>query len=95
MEHQTGELKDIAIKLSVEGLAERFDCQLVPGEIEVLQVIVNELDEFPVYASVTDTQLLFITYLWTEADVNVEQRTNMLESMLDINRIGKQPFVNR
>ncbi len=76
-------LKDLAIRLSET--PDNFDCQLIPGEVEVLQVIVDDLEEFPIYMSVSDTQVLFIPYLWTEADVDPGQRTTMLEAMLDMN----------
>ena len=80
---QNNQLKDLAIRLSEN--AHNLDCQLIPGEVDVLQVIVNDLEEFPIYMSISDTQVLFITYLWAESDVDPAQRTSMLESMLDMN----------
>ena len=79
----TSYLKDLAIRIAET--PHSFDCQLIPGDVDVLQVVVNGLEEFPIYMSISDTQVLFITYLWTEADVNPEQRTNMLETMLELN----------
>ncbi len=83
MDLNESDLKDLAIRLSE--IPSRFDCQLVPGDVSVLQVVVDDFDEFPIYVSITDTQLLFITYLWTEADVDPARRTELLESMLDMN----------
>ncbi|MEM7077086.1 MAG: DUF2170 family protein [Pseudomonadota bacterium] len=67
--------------------SQRFDAELVPAgdDVEVVRVVVGELDEFPIYVSATPTQLLFITYLWREEEVNPEHRVDMLEAMLDMN----------
>jgi uncharacterized protein YjfI (DUF2170 family) len=62
-----------------------LDCQLIPGEIEVLQITVSEFDTLPVFVSVTDNQILCITYLFTEKDVIESRRTKMLEEMLELN----------
>ena len=80
------DVKSIANDLSDGVYGGRFDCQMMPGEdVEVLQVVVNDIDEFPIYISATDTQLLYITYLWREAEVLPAHRVNLLESMLDMN----------
>ena len=78
-------LIDIARILSASNASGRFDCQMIPGDVEVLQVIVNDLEEFPIYLSATDSQLLYITYLWREHEVKADSRTEMLEAMLDMN----------
>lgn len=76
----------LAIKLSDNNyLGYSFDCLPISGEVDVLQVVVGDLEEFPVYVYVTETQMLCVTYLWTESEVRQEKRTEMLESMLDMN----------
>ena len=45
----------------------------------------GDFDELPTYISVTDTQILCITYLFTEAEVKADTRTEMLEEMLELN----------
>jgi uncharacterized protein YjfI (DUF2170 family) len=62
-----------------------FDCQPIPGEVDVLQIVVDGNEEIPIYLSETDTQVLCIAYLWTEAEVKVERRAEMLERMLELN----------
>jgi len=80
-------MQDLAIRFteitSYDGCT--FDVQLIPGEVEVLQVVVGEFSELPVYVSVTDSQLLCIVYLWTEEEVNPDTRAEMLETMLEVN----------
>lgn len=78
-------IKDIARLLSTPEYTGWFDCQIIPADTEVLQVIVDNLDEFPVYVSATETQLLYITYLWDEKDVISTHKMSMLEAMLDMN----------
>ena len=80
-------MQDLAIRFSETSSYDgfTFDVQLIPGEVEVLQVVVGEFNELPVYVSMTDSQLLCIVYLWTESDVKPETRVEMLETMLEVN----------
>ncbi|MCB1647010.1 MAG: DUF2170 family protein [Pseudomonadales bacterium] len=79
--------QDLAIRLSdissFEGY--QFECQPIPGEVEVLQITVGEYEEIPAYLSVTDTQILCITYLFEESGVRQDKRVRMLEEMLELN----------
>jgi hypothetical protein len=78
---------DLALRISdlssFEGY--EFDCQPIPGETEVLQVTLWEYEELPAFVSVTDTQILCITYLFAEDEVKPENRGEMLEEMLELN----------
>lgn len=62
-----------------------FDCQPISGEVDVLQISVLGREELPIFVSVTDDQILCITYLWGEDEVKPEQKANMQESMLEMN----------
>jgi len=79
--------QDLAMRISdltsFEGY--QFDCQPIPGEVDVLQVTVGDYQEIPVFLSVTDTQVLCITYLFTEAEVKTSTRAKMMEEMLELN----------
>ncbi len=79
--------EDLAMQLSnVEDLnGYQLDCQPIPGETDVLQITVGDFDELPSYVSVTDTQILCITYLFTEDEVKADSRTQLLEEMLELN----------
>jgi len=80
-------IQDIALRFSEQNSYEgaRFDVQIIPGEVEVLQIIVGELEEVPVYLSITDSQIICIAYLWDESEVNQKKRGDMLETMLSMN----------
>jgi len=61
-----------------------FDCQPITGEVDVLQITIIEREELPIFVSVTDDQILAITYLWGEDEVQAETRSAMQESMLEM-----------
>ncbi|MBL4682476.1 MAG: DUF2170 family protein [Pseudomonadales bacterium] len=63
----------------------QFDCQPIPGETEVLQITLGEFEELPCFVSVTDTQILCITYLFTNDEVISDKRSEMMEEMLELN----------
>ena len=80
-------VRDIAIHIGnqADDYSRDFEVQLIPGEIDVLQVVVGDNEEFPVYVSATETQVLCITYLCSEDEVRPDAKTKMLEAMLEMN----------
>lgn len=62
-----------------------FDCQPISGEVDVLQITVIGREELPIFMSVTDDQILCITYLWGQNEVKPECLAEMHESMLEMN----------
>ena len=80
------EIQDINIKLA--GLSHEghhFDSEMLPGDVPVLQVVVDSYAELPIYISASETQIICITYLWSESEVNPDKRSEMLEAMLKLN----------
>ncbi|MBT1444556.1 DUF2170 family protein [Shewanella sp. JM162201] len=63
----------------------RFDCYPIEGDVEVLQVNIVGREEIPIFVSVTDNQVLCISYLWGEDEVKPETRAEMFETMLELN----------
>lgn len=62
-----------------------FDCQPISGEVDVLQISVIDREELPIFVSVTDDQILCITYLWGAEEVKTNKLHEMHESMLEMN----------
>lgn len=62
-----------------------FDCQPISGEVDVLQISVIGREELPIFVSVTDDQILCISYLWGEAEVKPGSIAEMHTSMLEMN----------
>lgn len=59
--------------------------QPIPGEVEVIQVSIEQRDALPIYVTSSDSQILCMCYLWEEADLLPERRTELLETLLDLN----------
>lgn len=83
------DIKTIAVgleKLSVDSReGYDFDYQIIPGEEEVLQISLVGREEIPVYLTLTDTQILCISYLWEESEIKPAAKHDMIEMMLDMN----------
>ncbi|MEW6998873.1 YjfI family protein [Colwelliaceae bacterium BS250] len=62
-----------------------FDCQPISGDVDVLQITISTREELPIFLSVTDDQIICITYLWAEDEVKADKRVAMLEAMLEMN----------
>lgn len=62
-----------------------FDCQPISGDVDVLQITVESREELPIFVSVTDDQILCITYLWGSDEVRAECLAEMHTSMLEMN----------
>ncbi|MDG1206746.1 MAG: DUF2170 family protein [Pseudomonadales bacterium] len=79
--------RDLALRISdfssFEGY--QFDCQPIPGDTEVLQITLTDYEELPAFVSVTDTQILCITYLFTQDEVRNGSKAEMMEEMLELN----------
>jgi len=62
-----------------------FNCLPIAGAQSVLQVTVSDLDEMPIYMTVTDTQMLCITYLCRRNEIRADKRDELNRSMLEMN----------
>ena len=62
-----------------------FNCLIIPGEQEVLQVTVSGREEIPIYITVTNTQILCIVYLFKEDEVKEGELSTLNERCLHVN----------
>lgn len=78
---------DLALRITDMGSyqGQQLECQPIPGVSEVLQVTVQDYEELPAFVSITDSQIMCITNLFLDAEVNPETRGTMLEEMLELN----------
>ncbi|WPH18729.1 YjfI family protein [Variovorax paradoxus] len=74
---------DILAGAAMGGLAVQL--QPIPGHTPVVQVSIEGRDELPIFITSSDVQVICICYLWTEEEVKTERRTELLESLLDLN----------
>ena len=82
------ELNELSIKLAsfeTEGVS--FESFLIAneGEQDVLQVIVDGNDELPIFVTQTEEQLLCISYLFAENEVQANMRNELNETLLRLN----------
>ena len=79
-------LQELTLKLadaSYEG--RRFNCLPIPGSQPVLQIEVSGQEEFPIYITLTDTQMLCIAYLFHEDEVIAGRHAELNERCLQLN----------
>lgn len=80
------QLQDLTLKLADSYYqGHSFNCLPIPGEQEVLQVMVSGQDEIPIYVTVTETQILCIVYLFKEGEVRDEAFNELNERCLQFN----------
>jgi len=59
--------------------------QPIAGEAPVIQISIEARQELPIFVTCSDTQILCLCYLWTEADVQPARRAALHEALLDLN----------
>ncbi len=59
--------------------------QPMPGAVPVVQVSIEGREELPIFLTGSDDQILCLCYLWSDAEVRPERRTELLETLLDLN----------
>lgn len=62
-----------------------FEISAIPGDVEVLQLLVEGHEDIPIYMSISQSQLLCIAHLFREQDVNPEKELDMLRTMIAMN----------
>ena len=62
-----------------------FSCLPMPGEQAVLRVEVSELSEIPIFITVTETQILCISYLFTKQEIYAEKEVELNQYLLELN----------
>ena len=59
--------------------------QPIPGEVPVVQVSIEGRDELPIFITRSDTQILCLCYLWSDAEVLPERRNELAQTLLELN----------
>jgi len=63
----------------------RFSCLPMHGEQEVLRVEVKGLEEVPIFVTVTETQIICISYLFTKQEIHLEKEAELNQYLLELN----------
>lgn len=59
--------------------------QPIPGEVPVVQITIDGRQELPLFLTSSQAQIICMCYLWSDAEVKPERRTELLECLLDLN----------
>lgn len=79
-------LQDLSKQLSeYQYKGHQFNCLPMPGELEVLRVEVSALEEMPIFVTVTETQVLCISYLFNKQEIYIEKQAELNQYMLELN----------
>ena len=62
-----------------------FEVNPIPGEVEVLQVVVEDREELPIFISASSEQILCIAFLFELKEVKEESVAEMNQAMLTSN----------
>ncbi len=76
-------MKDLANSKLADGM--HLSIEMFDGEDSVACIKVEDREEFPIYMTVDDGQILCITYLFGDDQVNPEKQAEMAEAMLMMN----------
>lgn len=85
MQSLLDQLKGLDVLAGAEMGGLPVQLQPIPGHTPVVQVSIEGRDELPIFVTSSDMQIICICYLWTEEEVKPERRTELLESLLDLN----------
>lgn len=59
-----------------------FGVNPIPGEIEILQIVIEDREELPIFISVSDEQILCISYLFKEKEIKEDLLAEINNEML-------------
>ncbi len=80
LEHLMKELTETKL---ADGMS--LSIQMFDGENSVACIKVEDREEFPIYMTVDDGQILCITYLFSDDEINPEKKIEMTDAMLMMN----------
>jgi uncharacterized protein YjfI (DUF2170 family) len=80
------DLQELSIKLAEhdhEGMG--FESFLITGDQDVLQVTVESVEELPIFVTVTDEQMLCISYLFDKSELKDGVADELNANLLQLN----------
>ncbi len=80
LEHLAENLEETRI---ADGLT--LSMQIIDGEVDVLQILIESREEFPVYVTIDESQILCVSYLWKEQEILAGKRDELLDTLLTLN----------
>ncbi|MBV1910920.1 MAG: YjfI family protein [Kangiellaceae bacterium] len=63
----------------------QFSCLTIEGDYKVLRVEVSELEEMPIFLTITETQILCISYLFNKDEIFEAKQAELNQYLLELN----------
>lgn len=63
----------------------QFTAEVISGDVPVLQVSIADREEFPVYITLDDSQILCVTHLWKEGEIKPGCKEELLDELMTMN----------
>ncbi len=63
----------------------RFAAEIIDGDPQVLQIIVDDREEFPVYITIDESQILCVSNLWNASEIMDGRVAEMNTMLLELN----------
>ncbi len=86
---QTPQEKLTYFAASLDGTTTNSDLHLrteiIPSEIDILLISIEDREDFPIYITVDESQILCMSYLWREEDIKQMLRPELLDTLLSMN----------
>ena len=83
------DLKTLSGQLAEKGQDEEssftFEINPIPGDVEVLQILIENREELPIFLSFSDEQILCISYLFKKEEVKNNKIDELNHAMLATN----------
>jgi hypothetical protein len=80
----------------------RLRTEIIPSEIDILLVSIEDREDFPIYITVDESQILCMSHLWREEDIKPALHKELLDTLLSMNlpmplssfsKVGKQYII--
>ena len=79
-------LQELTLKLAdCQYHGHTFSCLPIKGEQEVLRVEVSQLEELPIFVTVTESQILCISYLFSKQEIYEDKEAELNRYLLELN----------
>lgn len=79
-------IKNLARELALRGQTAEtgfvFEVTPIPGDVDILRISVEDREELPIFVSVTEEQIICISYLFHEDEVKADKVAEMNNAML-------------
>ncbi len=83
------ELSTLANRLAEKGKESGngfpFEVNPIPGEVEVLQIVIEDREELPIFISVSEEQILCMSYLFKQDEIKSGKENEINKAMLIAN----------